>query len=308
MSWVLGAQLTQSSVFRGAQKMDGRLSFPILSWLCAFAIVGFYAWITIAPFSYAAAPIVALFLLGLVLTILKLGAREPVDYWDAEPRQAGRVALMILTAVIVQFAASASLAAAGQMNPAMSMALYLGVWTAVPLIFLAIGGVRWPHRRARPRTGEFLIVAILAIGFAGALCGLQTMNIEAAQAASSPVDFMIGGGAVLLGATAEEAVYRVLLLTALIKASGSRLQALLLSSVVFALAHVPPAFSTPLALQDSGMLQFYATEFLSEMVWIIGMGFVFGALWLRTGSVTLVITFHTICNLAPILGAGLEGL
>ena len=134
--------------------MNGRLTYSALSWLCVLAIGGFYAWITLAPSGYAATPIVAAFLLCLVLAILKLGIRKPVDYWEAEPRQAHRVGLMVLAAVIIQFVASVSLIRSGMMTPVLSNAIYLGVWLGVPAIFLAVGMVRWPKRLARPRTPE----------------------------------------------------------------------------------------------------------------------------------------------------------
>jgi len=290
--------------------MEARWQYTLLTWLCIFAIAGFYTWIALAPFGDTAAPFVGGVLLCLALILLKLGASNPLDHWEAasEPDQASRIVSMILVAMAVQFVAGAALASVGGMGPMASEALYLTTWIGVPLAFLAFGGVRWPRRRSKPRTRELLVVAGLSVAAAGGLCYLQTGNLDAPERVPTINEYLVGGGSVLLGAAIEESVYRILLLTALVKASGSRFQALTLSSVVFALAHVPPAFSTPVGLQDWGMLQFYATQFLPELVWLIGMGFVFGALWLRTGSILLIVAFHSLLNLAPVLVAGLDGL
>jgi membrane protease YdiL (CAAX protease family) len=281
-----------------------------MSWAAVLAIGGFYAWATIAPSGYPATLIAAAFLACVVLALLKVGVRKPVVYWEAagSPDQAGRVGLMILTAVAIQFVAGVCLTHVSELEWLSYLPLYLVVWFGVPLAFLVFGGVRWPQRLAKPRMSDFLAVAGLAIAFATAMCFLQMPKVEAPEAAPSLAEILVACGVKVLGATAEEVVYRVLLLTALLRASGSRVQALIISSTAFALGHVPLAFTIPLAMLDGEMLRFYATQYFPELVWIIGMGFVFGALWLRTGSIALIVIFHTILNLAPALVAGFRGL
>lgn len=109
---------------------------------------------------------------------------------------------------------------------------------------------------------------------------------------------------VLVAAAPEEIVFRVLLLTALLDLAVTRFQAVFLSGVAFALVHAPLAVIQPLARADWSTLQYaayiYAPEFSVQAV----VGFALGVLWLRTGSITLVILTHAILNLGAAVAQG----
>lgn len=281
-----------------------------LSWLCVVGLVVFYAWIAVA-FGLPGTPIVALITLGLVLATLKWGVREPVDYWRAvaQPSQMPRVALLILVVLVAQLAIGTAVRLIDETTYwRWSYAIYLLVWTGVSLAFIGLGVVQWPERRASPQVRELLIVAVPAILVAAAIGYLGAVEYSGPRVTPSFVELAIGGGSVLLGATMEEVLFRVLLLTALVHASGSRTQALILSSVIFALAHTPAALAGPVVNQDWVQLSVYAKSFLPELTVLTAFGFLVGALWLRTGSIALIAVVHAITNLGPVLVGGLSVL
>lgn len=285
-------------------------SFRALSWACVLGLVAFYVWVSVVPFGYAGAPIAVAVMLGLVLATLKLGAGKPIDYWEAvaEPDQVSRITLLILLALTVQLSLGAALRIVDQLNWVWSNAIYHLVWTGMPVVFVALRIIRWPRRCASPPIREFLTVAATALMFGTVMCWIGTLTYDGPREAPSPADLVIGVAAMLLGATMEEVVFRVLLLTALVQASGSRSQALILSSVLFALFHVPPALSGFVVDGEWAQLSAYAGTLLPQMVFIIGLGFFFGALWLRTGSIILISIVHAMCNLGQVLVGGLNGL
>jgi membrane protease YdiL (CAAX protease family) len=276
------------------------------SWAAMLWIGAFYVWITVAPSGYSAAPVAAVIMAGIVLALLKLGVRKPVAYWEAvsTPNQAGLVCLIILTSVVLRFVIGAFLSRSAEWEWLMFSPLDLLITIAVPLAFIAFGGVRWPRRVARPRLVGLLVVAGFSIAFAVLMVSFQVPKQDVPASPPSIVEVLGSLGETALAATTEELTYRVLLLTALVKVSGSRIQALVISSAIFALVHIPPSLAIPLYLQDAEMLRFYATGFFPELVWIIAIGFFFGALWLRTGSIVLISLVHTILNLAPVIVGG----
>lgn len=291
--------------------MSASFYYRAMSWLCAAGIVAFYAWITVVPFGWQGAPVVAVVVLGLVVTALKWGVRRPVDYWEAvaEPAQAPRVMFLIVACLGIQLTVGAVFQLAHQMiiSTFWSLAVYFLAWTSVPLAMIGLGIVRWPLRRASPPGCELLVVAVAGILVAVGIGYLGFVAYDGPRLAPTPPQLIIGVAATLLAATTEEVVYRVLLLTALVRASGSRNQALVLSSVIFALVHLPPTVAGPVVAGDWVQLSSYFTSFLPELVFIMGAGFLFGALWLRTGSVILISVVHAICNLGAVLAGSLNG-
>lgn len=281
-----------------------------MSWLCVAGIGAFGAWITVAPFGWQGAPVAIAVILGLVLAFLRMGVRKPVDYWEAvaEPAQAPRVMLLILICLAIQLTVGAVVQVAHQMSMSAfwSDAVYFFAWIVGPLAMIGSGMVRWPQRRASPANRELVPVAVAGFFVAAILGYLGFVAYDGPRLSTTPTQLIIGGGFTLLAATMEEVVYRVLLLTALVTASGSRNQALLLSSVIFALAHLPPAVAGPVVAGDWAQFSYYLTSSLPEQVWLLGGGCLFGALWLRTGSVTLISIVHAICNLGAVLSAGWE--
>ncbi len=290
--------------------MTSTSSYRALSWLCVAGIVAFFVWIAVA-FGYPGTPIVALLTLGLVLATLKWGVREPVNLWQAvaEPSQVPRIALLIIVVIAAQLAVNTAVRLFDETTYwQWSHAIYLVVWTGVPLAFIGLGIVRWPSRRASPKNREFLTVSVAAILVAVAMGYLGWDEYGGPRVTPSLLDLVIGGGSVLLGATMEEVLFRVLLLTALVQASGSRMQALVLSSVFFALAHAPVSLSGTVMTQDWDLLLVHAKAFLPALTILIMFGFLIGALWLRTGSITVIAVAHAISNLGPLLAGGLNAI
>lgn len=286
--------------------------YRTLSWLCGVGIIAFYGWITVVPYGWQGAPVFAVIMLGLVFATLKWGVGRSVDYWEAvaEPAQVPRVMLLIVVALAIQLLIVSVVMVANHMSLSQlsSTAVYFLVWTGVPLAMIAFGVVRWPRRTASPAPREVLIVAAVAILLAAVWCYLRASGYDGPRHAPTLPRLLIGGAATLLGATMEEVVFRVLLLTALVQASGSRTQALIISSVIFALTHLPPALAAPVIAGDWIQLSSSFEAFVPELIVSIGAGFLLGALWLRTGSIILISTVHALCNLGPVLVGDPHGL
>lgn len=276
--------------------------YPALSVLGVALVLAYYVWITVVPFGFAGAPIAALVLLGLTLVTLKVGIRQQRVWWEmTDPGQAPRVVALILIGIIVQLAIGWALRSVGRFDGLTSMLVYVGVWTGLPLLVVMLGVIRWPRRVAAPSMRSLVVIAIPALVVAAGIGWLGWMAFEEPRVLPGPVELILGAAATLLGATAEEVVFRVLLLTAIVRASGSRSQALILSSVVFALYHVPSSISVPLLAGDWNEVVVYFQGSVADLVWTTGIGFVLGALWLRTGSVWLISLCHAICNIGQVV-------
>lgn len=86
------------------------------------------------------------------------------------------------------------------------------------------------------------------------------------------------------------------------------MQGLVLSSVIFGLAHIPSNFYAPVLEQDWAQFSINAKSFLPGLIFQTGFGFIFGALWLRTGSIILISIVHFVFNIGGVLVGGLNGL
>ncbi len=285
-------------------------SFPyrLATWLSLLGIVAYLAWITTAPSGFPGAPVAAGVMVGVLLLILYWRPAHAGVYWEAvsEPPQFPRVMVLIATTLGVQLAVGAVLQLAGRLDWIASAALALAVWTIIPLSMLATGYVRWPRRLAHPPRGDALVIAGFALLLALGVCLLAWIPNAEPRAAPAPGTVAADAAVLVVGGTMEEVVFRVLLLTAIIRASGSRLQAIVLSTVVFALGHVPLALAEPVVALDWHFLADKASAFWPEMVWKLGFGALLGALWVRTGSIVLIAVVHALLNLGPVLAQGLQ--
>lgn len=108
----------------------------------------------------------------------------------------------------------------------------------------------------------------------------------------------------IIAAAAEEVIFRVLLLTALLDLTRSRLHAVFLSSVVFGLGHAPFALTLPVMHGDWLALQSAAQAYAPDLLLQTFAGLVLGVLWLRTGSIGLVVLAHAVMNVGPTLLTG----
>lgn len=255
----------------------------------------FLAWITIVPFGFPGAPIAASLLLILALAFMKLGSNSSPQLWETKttPSQPPRVALMIAVALGVQLAVGGLFQRFGSITLNESI-LALAVWTLIPFAAVRLGFIHWPIRRASPSRLELAAVACAALAVAAMLGALSTLNTG--REASFSTAILARTSSVAALAAAEEIVFRVLLLTSLLQASRSRMSALIISSFVFGVGHAPLVLAQPIAAMDWPLLSEATKSYLPGLVWQVGVGFLLGALWLRTGSITLISAVHFILN------------
>lgn len=289
--------------------MPSKAVYQTISLLSAALVVGYYGWISTAALGATGAPIVAAVTFGLVLAILKIGVRELKLLWvAADSAQVPPILTMIVLGLIVQLGVGWILRWVGYFDAMASMIVFLNVWVCLPLLFLAVKIIRWPRRLAAPSVRTLLPIAVAAVVVGLILLWIGSVTYDGPRDPASLADQITGGLLVLSGASAEEVVFRVLLLTALARASGSAIHALIISSAVFALYHVPGAVSVPLLDGSWAEVNIYVKQFMPELVWTIALGFLCGALWIRTGSIVLICGFHALCNMGAIVAGGLAGL
>tara|TARA_R110002051_G_scaffold141493_2_gene214577 strand:+ start:10 stop:648 length:639 start_codon:yes stop_codon:yes gene_type:complete len=207
---------------------------------------------------------------------------------------------MIMVALGCQLIAGVILDLLGHLDPLSSSVMGILVWTVIPATFLGLGLVKWPERRASPSRRQLLIVGCTAIALAAAF-SFTVVALETDRWDYPSVGVLAGKMAgVLVLASAEEVVFRVLLLTALLSATRSRGDALILASSAFALGHAPLALIQPIVHADWTMLAYAATEYAPAFVWQMGFGLLLGALWMRTGSIAIVAGTHAIINVGHV--------
>lgn len=240
---------------------------------------------------------------GLCFLALKLGTAGSTVYWraDAGFKQVKRIALMVGVGLAIQLCVTATLILSGNSSELSATILALLVWTLVPVAFLMSGFVKWPRRLGSPSRLRLLLASVVGIGLAAAFTYQSILISQPETPSIGRLLFMLGQ--LVVAAGAEEVVFRVLLLTALLDLGLSRFQAVFLSGVVFAAGHAPLFLVEPITSADWPLLQhavdLYAEVFLVQVA--IGLGL--GVLWLRTGSITLVTLTHALFN----VGAALAG-
>lgn len=285
-------------------------AYTTLTSMAIAAIVATLAWITFAPSGFVGAPIAMSVIIVLVYLTLA-GRTNPGDeIWVAAEPPAQHIRLMVLILVLIclQFLSAVILQRLNQLDFIKTTLLSTVVWTLCPLLALKLGLVRWPKRVGRPRQAEVLAISAIAITIAVAFCALTMASYADVVPRRLPGGLPADIAAVAVGATMEEIVFRVLLLTALMAVTGSRFKALVLSATIFAACHVPTAVAAPIAMLDWGVAADYLRDLAPQMVWKIGFGLLLGALWIRTGSLTLVAAFHAIANMGPVWKAGFGAL
>lgn len=289
--------------------MKSIINFRSIATACSITTFGLLGWITVAPSGFAGTPLVVGVTLSLLVAALKLGVSRPVDYWVASNRsQASRLIVMIVASVIIHFTLSAGLILSNAYTWQAGLVITLIVWTGVPVTCLRFGWVDWPRRLATPHKREFLIVAAASLVIAFVLGLLASTPTEAPSSVQNLANLAFSSSVLLVSATMEEIVFRVLLLTAIVEVTKSRMQALIFSSLIFVLCHIPLTLAYPVVMGDLNMLSEAATSFWPEVVVLTCLAFLFGALWIRTGSIALVAVVHAMLNLGDVVATGLEGL
>ncbi|WP_298161517.1 CPBP family intramembrane glutamic endopeptidase [Brevundimonas sp.] len=174
-----------------------------------------------------------------------------------------------------------------------------------PQFFLKCKLITWPSRLRYLGPLRLFLFGGLAICLAAAWSyAAYTLSPEASGLPPAH-ELIVTVGAVIIGATFEEILFRVLLLTALLDRTGSRFQAVFLSSVVFGLMHVPGALTDPIMHGDWAFLQQVAFEYAPVFLMQTVFGLLLGVLWLRTGSITVIAATHAMLNLGSDIANGL---
>ena len=289
------------------------MSYRLLSQSAGVSLLAITVWAMASRLGPVRDPVVLFGLIGLVAAglggilffALRWATSGSAIYWRAAgaPPQVTPILTMVVCSLVVQMAVSAYFDRQGRLGET-SAAVFLVIWTVFPAIFLGARIVRWPSRVLCAPVLRLLIVGLIALVIAAALSSLVFVS-EASEAPIQPVSkWPLVLGSVVLGAAAEEIVWRVLLLTALLQATSSRFQAVFLSGVGFGCMHAPLALMQPVLRADWPMLNFavhvYAPEFLMQTA----VGWLLGVIWLRTGSITLIVLTHTILNIGPSLVLG----
>lgn len=287
-----------------------------LSQLLAFALAALTYWVLVsrpgvvdpefAGTIYAAFIVTVAVVFGLLFVALRLATGGSATYWTMNRTDQVRpIVWMELATVGIMLSAAMVLHWLGRGDPASAKITYLLTGTLVPAAFLLLGLVAWPSRSSRPGRVRLFLIAGLAIGLA-ASWSYAAWSTTPDKIDFPPVpDLIVAVGALIVGATFEEIVFRVLLLTALLDRTGSRFQAVFLSSVVFGLMHVPGALVDPVLHGDWVFLQQVAFEYAPEFLMQTLVGLLLGVLWLRTGSIMLIAATHAILNMGNVLAYGL---
>lgn len=249
---------------------------------------------------------VTLAFFGLAFLTLRWATGGSATFWTMKGTdQVAPVLLMILTILAAMFAGYGLLHLIDRLTPLWLRASYFLSCTLVPAAFLLSGRVRWPVRLAHPGRLALASFFIVGIGLAAAW-GWIGWRHEAGSVEALTADHVLFVVPVtVLGATLEEVIFRVLLLTALLDRTGSRFNAVFLSSVAFGLMHVPGTFVQPLTEADWPLLQSVAQTYAPMFLMQVALGLFLGVLWLRSGSLVLIASVHTLANLGLHLANGL---
>lgn len=239
---------------------------------------------------------------GVLFLVLRWATSGSTTYWRTidTPPQVARILAMIICALSVQMAVGAYFDRQGHLGET-AVAVFLVIWTLFPAIFLGARIVRWPSRVLRPSAFRLLIVGVIALGIAAALTSLGFFSAASESQVQPVSQWPLVLGSVVLGAAAEEVVWRVLLLTALLQSTRSRFHAVFLSGVGFAMMHAPLVLMQPVLRADWPMLHFAVNAYAPEFLMTAAVGCFLGAVWLRTGSITLIVLTHTVLNLGHAL-------
>lgn len=242
---------------------------------------------------------------GLIFLALRFATGGSRIYWSSgsATQQVGRIALLIATVLVIQLCVGWFFDLQGRLDETASV-VGLAAWIAIPTAFLASGFVTWPVRLQSGPPLRLMTVGLAAFGLASFVSYLKFAN--APEDYQLPVigQLCVQLAALVAGAAAEEVVFRILLLTALLSLTRSRFNAVFLSGVFFGLTHAPLALMQPFVRTDWSMLEYAAQSYLPHFLMQTLFGLVLGVIWLRTGSIGLIVGTHIIINVGPSLLSG----
>lgn len=234
---------------------------------------------------------------GLVFVALRFSTGGTTVFWSGSARtdQVGHILLMIGVALVVHMCAVTILHFYGLLDKT-SRIVGLLSWTLVPAAFVASGLVEWPRRIASASARRLILTGVVALVFAAAYSYVRSANELTAFEQGSPGDIALRLAGIVGAAASEEVVCRILLLTALLELTRSRFNAVFVSSVIFGLVHAPLYLLAPFP-PDWATLHSHAVGYAPQLLLQIFLGLVLGVLWLRTGSVILIVATHAAMNI-----------
>jgi len=237
---------------------------------------------------------------GLTFLALRFATAGSRIYWSSGSgsQQVGRIALLIAAALAIHLCVSWFFEIQGRLGETASV-VSLIVWITVPTAFLACGFVTWPVRLQSASKLRLIIAGLAAFGLASFVSYLKFATAPEGHRIAAIDQLSSQLATLVAAAAAEEVVFRILLLTALLSLTRSRFSAVFLSSVFFGLTHAPLALMQPVVHADWPMLAYAAQSYLPHFLMQTLLGLVLGIIWLRTGSVGLIVVTHAIVNLGP---------
>lgn len=243
---------------------------------------------------------------GIAFVALRFGTGGSTTFWTMDRAdQVPPILWMELATLGAMLSADGIFHLLGRASPASAEISYLLAGTLVPAAFLQFGLVEWPRRSSRPGRLRLLLIGGLAIGLAAAWTYGAYLSAPDRSGLPAVPELVVTAGAVIVGATFEEVVFRVMLLTALLARTGSRFHAVFLSSVAFGLMHVPGVFADPIMHGDWAFLPQLAFDYAPEFLMQTFIGLLLGVLWLRTGSITIIVLTHAVLNMGSAMAYGL---
>lgn len=256
--------------------------------------------------TYTVLAMIVVVLFGLLFVVLRFATAGSTIYWSAgtRPNQVGWILAMIGVALAILLSAGWIFEPQGRLDE-IAITAPLLTWTLVPAAFLALGLVKWPARLKSASKLRLCLVGTAALGFATAVSYAKFANGPTVLEIPPVGGLVIPVAVLIVAAAAEEVIFRVLLLTAMLDLTRSRFHAVFLSSVVFGLVHAPLALVQPVIQGDWLALQYMAQAYAPIYLMQTFAGLVLGVLWLRTGSIGLIVLTHAIMNVGPTLLTGL---
>jgi len=281
-------------------------TYRTISWICTGAVIVYYVSISLVSFGWPGA-LPAAVVMGLIVTALMRPIQNKNQFsWKflESEQHISRVFPFIPGLLAVHFALVGVLRVIGLSSAGLEIAIQLFVWIVLPAAGVLSGMLPWPRRDREAGSRKSFTVYVAAIILACMFGLLFTLPLAPRSELASPSRLVMEVGYFTALATSEEIIFRMIMLTAIMQISGSRWYALIISSTAFALAHLPIAMLEPVVNADPDQLVFYLKSFAPELVWKIGMGFILGAFWIRTGSLILVALAHAIMNVVPSIYSG----
>lgn len=251
-------------------------------------------------FIYSGVLLFILVVFAIIFGALWASVRGKQSYWLSSDgwAEVRRVCALISTCLVVHFAVGAVQIGFGVDDDRVFVTTAFLVWTAIPAAFLYTGMVRLPQRLRKPSLNKLLLVGTPVLILTGAM-GYNNFNHP--EPPWAPI--IVTSTVVLVAAAYEEFVFRMLLLTALLGTSLSRVQSVFLSAILFAAVHAPLTLAQPIIWGDwpwlYGAIIEYAPKFLMQTF----VGLILGVAWVRTGSFLLVVIAHSAVNLGVVFGA-----